>query len=252
MKCSELEPLIDGFVDGELDLVRSLEIEAHLQDCAACASAYAGRQALRSALSSEDLYYRAPPGLQSRIRSHRANGRTGESPVSWRLLVLAAGVACIALLVWGMLRFTSRRSEDLVARDVISSHVRSLMGEHTTDVTSTDQHTVKPWFAGKLDFSPPVRDLAAEGFPLEGGRLDYISNRPVAALVYRRRLHRINVFVWPQSGQGGVGQASFSRQGYNVQHWSDSGMNFWAVSDVSSGDLRELTDLLRGGRNGRF
>jgi anti-sigma factor RsiW len=130
-----------------------------------------------------------------------------------------------------------------LAQDVISSHVRSLLATHLLDVPSTNQHTVKPWFDGKLKFSPPVRDFAERGFRLTGGRLDYLNDRQVAALVYQRRLHIINLFIWPSESSRNTAAESFSKDGYNVMHWTHEGFEFWAVSDVNAEDLRAFVDL---------
>jgi len=160
------------------------------------------------------------------------------------LAPLAATSACAALIVGILLGRSSRPSlEALRAEEVASAHVRSLMGGHLVDVPSSDQHTVKPGFAGKLDFSPPVPDLAEAGFPLVGGRLDYLAGRPVAALVYERRKHFINVFTWPSRESRGEGEKKLALNGYNLVHWHESGMTFWAASDVNPTSLQEFVRL---------
>lgn len=135
--------------------------------------------------------------------------------------------------------------EEMITREIVAGHVRSLMANHLSDVTSTDQHTVKPWFDGKLDFAPPVVNLASAGFPLVGGRLDFVDGRPVAALVYQRRLHFINLFIWPSTERQESSVVLQSREGYNILHWTRGGMTFWAISDVSADDLRSFAELLK-------
>src|SRR6185436_4502707 len=159
-----------------------------------------------------------------------------ESPAGWfsgSWLKIAAPLATAALVVLMLAPyFVGPSSDQLLTREVVASHIRSLMVNHLADVPSTDEHTVKPWFNGKLDFSPPVDDLAKQGFPLIGGRLDYLDNRPVAALVYQRDKHVINVFIWPSNKTRQTGESIKAQQGYNVIRWSRSGMNFWVVSDL--------------------
>jgi anti-sigma factor RsiW len=204
MNCEEIAELLHPFADGELDLVRSLAVERHLQACPACAAAVKDLQALRGALAEPALYYRAPAGLRERVRaSLRPARRTRATarPFPWRPLAIAASLAFVAALTWATLRELSVPSADeLVAQQVVASHVRSLMlPGREVDKASSDQHTVKPWFNRRVTFVPPVKDLSGAGFELVGGRLDYLDRQKVAALVYKRRDHVINLFVWPAS-----------------------------------------------------
>jgi len=247
LSCAEKRVLIDGFLDGELDAVRSLEIEAHLKACPSCSRLLESHGALRYAINAGSLAYRAPAKLERSIRAALPQEvrpvRTG-GVFPWRWLSLAASAAFALALAWGLAqRVATPSAEELLAREAVSSHVRSLMAAHLTDVTSTDQHTVKPWFDGKLDFAPPVHDFAEAGFPLLGGRLDYLNGRPVAALVYQRRKHFINLFIWPANDAGDAAEKAATQQGYNILHWRQAGMNFWAVSDVNAADLAAFAGL---------
>jgi anti-sigma factor RsiW len=251
VSCQETQDLIHGYIDGELDLVRSLEIERHIEGCASCSQAYQTQQDLKRALQAVPLRFTAPPDLRRRIRS--SLGKTGEPAPArrallrlpmWRWAGAVAALALVAVMSWNLGRVSRAPSGDeLVAQEVTDSHVRSLMANHLADVPSTDQHTVKPWFNGKLDFSPPVQDLAKDGFPLVGGRLDYLENRPIAALVYQRRKHFINLFIWPSTQDSG--QGAVMRQGYNLLHWTHSGMVFWAASDLNNTELQEFVKLVQ-------
>lgn len=248
MNCQDARNLMNPYLDGELDLVRTCEIEAHLKDCPTCAQIYDELRSLRSAVSDAALRFQPPAALRNRVRSSirdEAKALNRSSRLSWRWLIpTMAGVAVIA--VFSFLAFQNRPSvNDLLAQEIVSSHVRSLMEKHLTDVPSSDQHTVKPWFDGRLDFSPPVKDLASAGYSLVGGRLDYIGNRPVAALVYQHRQHYINVFVWPSTGASGSSARALVRQGYNLINWTNSGMNYWATSDLNLAELQEFVQLLQ-------
>ena len=247
MNCNEVQRLVDGYVDGELDLVRNLEIEKHLQECALCSQGYKNQQSLRDAIKGGPFYFKPPAELRGRIeQSLRTAAKAEASPrvLPWRWLSVAAPVAAAAVVVLALVPLLQGPSADeLLSREVIASHVRSLMVNHLADVPSSDEHTVKPWFNGKLDFSPPVKNLAEQGFPLIGGRLDYIGNRPVAALVYQRHKHFINLFVWPLEVKSDIGPKSLSRQGYNLFHWVNAGMTYWAVSDLEKGELQNFVRL---------
>jgi anti-sigma factor RsiW len=249
VNCQEARNIIHAYSDGELDLATTLEIEKHVCDCRQCARINQGLNALRSSIRDSSLYYRAPTGLERRIRSQVKQARAqaaGYSLRPGRWLAAAAALAIVAATVWVVLRGPGR-SDELLASEVTSAHIRSLMADsvHLWDVKSTDQHTVKPWFDGKIDFAPEVRDFKADSFALEGGRLDYLAGRPVAALVYRHEKHYINLFIWPADGQRDRGESVTSRQGYLLVHWVRSGMNFWAVSDMSKESMQRFTSLVQ-------
>lgn len=255
MSCKLTQSYVPGYLDGELDLVRKIEMEEHLERCAECAREVESLQSLRAALRGNHLAYAAPAALRERVLSTLPSAPAKELPKRrspWRLPPVwqwAAGFAVLAIcaaVAWRILPgLGTGPDEQRIAAEVLTSHVRSLEANHLADVASTDQHTVKPWFNGKLDFSPPVEDLASDGFPLVGGRLDYLAGREVAALVYTRRLHVINVFVWPGATRTLSARARAPRQGYNTIEWSRGGFHFWAISDVNSGDLTEFARILQ-------
>ena len=266
MNCEEMRRLTHAFLDRELDLVRSMEIETHLESCAGCLLMFQKQQSLRSLVRGSAPYYKAPDSLEHRIRAGLHESRDASAkpeagtvrtshprPTRWsRFPTWAAAAAAFAAVVLTIIFLAPTwfrpSHQDLLAEEVVSSHIRSLMPNHLTDVVSSDQHTVKPWFDGRLDFSPSVVDLAQEGFPLAGGRLDYVGGRPVAALVYQRRKHLINIFTWPDSASSsdaGAPVKAPARQGYNVYHWTKSGMVYWAVSDLNSEELKDFARLLR-------
>jgi anti-sigma factor RsiW len=249
MRCREVVPALDAYLDGELGPVSSERVRRHLERCPACAERRQGRMALIAAIRAEVPHHRLSP--EGRARIVRAIRRRASQPTrpmagwgQWTAL------AASALLVFGagwMLSSTQRQSGgEPLETEVVSGHIRALMLDHLTDVASSDHHTVKPWFNGKLDFSPPVPDLASDGFPLLGGRLDYLGGRAVAALAYGRRQHLIDVFLWPTGpGEREVAARSSSRHGYGLVHWSRGGMNYWAVSDLNLAELLQFVALLQ-------
>ena len=245
MSCELAQTRLHAYLDGELDAAGSADFSQHLRTCAICTAAWGEEEKLRQALQQSRLYSRAPVGLKLRIEESlpgpRVEARAGFG--SWRWLAVLAAVLIAVTLTWRQIGLTERKSyEQAAVVAAIDAHLRSLQPGHLVDVQSTDQHTVKPWFDGKLDFAPPVRDFSANDFPLLGGRLDVISGRTVAALVYGRRQHFINVFVEksaPDASWNGSGEA----QGYHWTAWNKGGFSFCAVSDVSAGDLSQLREL---------
>jgi anti-sigma factor RsiW len=249
MNCNETRGLIDADLDGELDLVRHLELAAHLRTCPDCARYAETARARRSALRESLLRFTAPPQLAGRIRAAlQAEGAPAprRSPLFWpvwSVTGLAASLAFVLLIgfAWG----NARARANLLVEEAINDHVRSLQAGHLTDVASTDQHTVKPWFAGRLDFAPPVVDLAAAGFPLAGGRLEHLAGRPAAALVFHRRQHAINLFIWPATA-GPVPARSSGQNGYATESWAQGGLNFLAVSEIPAVELGQFAAAFRG------
>lgn len=250
MDCVEARQLRHLHLDGELDRAAMLAMEAHLRGCADCESLYARELELRTALRLHLPRYRAPAMLRARLRwaiARRERRRFGELRllgVGWNPAAIAASLL-LAIVASSALTtsYLSGTGDEPLAEAVVASHIRSLMADHLTDVASSNQHTVKPWFNGKLDISPPVVDLAATEFPLVGGRLDYIGRHAAAALVYRHQQHVINVLVWPEES-GNTAAADFARQGYNVIHFNRGGMSFWVVSDLNPAALRDFVAKL--------
>lgn len=236
MTCDEANILLHALVDGELDAGHAREVEAHLATCAKCAAAARDYREMKKAFAQGGLRYTAPPELRRRIE---ASLPRAEAPTRRALLKgFAFGSAVSAIAASGLFAIILRGDdEQRLQTEYVSAHLRSLQANHLTDVVSTDQHTVKPWFNGRLDVSPPVVDLSPQGFALIGGRLDYIEGRPVAAVIYRRRQHVINLFV----SQGASTEPRAARmetvQGFNIRRWSQRGLNYWAVSDLAKDEL---------------
>ncbi len=250
MSCDFTRTALHGYMDGELDASRSAEFERHLEGCRECAKALETEESLRSGLQRNGLYERAPVGLRKKIRAEldaATAAPVAQRIPAWRWVALAASillVASISWYVWPRPGTSNADAPPFSAAELIDAHVRSLQPGHLTDVASTDQHTVKPWFDGKLDFAPPVRDYADDGFSLVGGRLDVLGGRNVAVLVYARRKHFINVFVLPTKEPDTPIHPPGLRQGYQWLHWRRQGMEYCAVSDVSVADLHELAQLI--------
>ena len=268
MNCKEATRLMDGYLDGELDPITSQTVEEHLRECHNCDQAHKTHGSLIRAIGNATPYFKAPAPLRERIQSslreeiaarplrnvardsqilfrrRRPELRTILLGTPWNWIGLAAAVIFAAIIALNLAPRLQRPGADqFLATQLIAGHVRSLMANHLTDVASSDQHTVKPWLDAKLDFAPAVVDLGSEGFPLLGGRLDYLENRPVAALVYQRRKHFINLFVWPAES-GSINKTNtITRQGYQLVHWVDSDFSYWAVSDVSNDDLQTFKQV---------
>ena len=256
MTCAQALPLLSVYFDGELDVTKSLDIEGHVRECERCAAVWKQHEALRASLRAAALAFAPPPGLELRLRSAlrreapgvrasvpaRARSLFAHPPWRWTAVPLAAALA--AVLSWSVASHRAGTSAEVpVLAELVSGHVRSLMVDHLVDVATSDQHTVKPWFNGKVDFAPPAADFTASGFPLIGGRVDYIAGRPVAVLVYKRRQHIINVFIWPAPSSETAEGHEVALQGYHLLRWSKAGLTFWAVSDVSSAELASLAAL---------
>jgi anti-sigma factor RsiW len=246
MNCSR--ELIEAYMDEELDPGLTAAVEEHLSNCRLCSEAHSRFCEQKERIRSSVPYYTAPAQLQQSVREALRRAAASETSAvarntPWRWLAIAASVLLAISISWNVRRPQPRTAEnDLIAQNILSDHIRSLIGTHLLDVPSSDQHTVKPWFNGKLDFSPDVKDFASQGFPLAGGRLDYLTDRTVAALVYRRRQHVINLFTWPSDSTPDT-ESHFSRNGYNVVHWTYRAMTCWAVSDITIAELEQFKGL---------
>jgi anti-sigma factor RsiW len=242
LQCREAEALIDPYADAELDLVRSLEVERHLAECPACARAHRELLLMRDAIQVSAPYYTPDPRLERRVNSVVSGSKqTGGKP-PWMLAIAAVAILGLGAALWRQAR--SGPARDPVITDLLNNHVRSLMADHLVDVPSSDRHTVRPWYTGKLNYSPEVTDYSNQGFPLVGGRLDYAGGHAVAALVYRHDKHIVNLFVWPAAALSG--SSAISVDGYNFEHWSATGMEYWAVSDMNPSELHTFAGLFSG------
>ncbi len=248
MICDEIRARLDAWVDDELPTAERAEFDSHVGQCANCQTLQERRLALRDVLARELPKFEAPQSLRRDLEeaAHRAASgsvRATRKPGAWWALAVAASIAIVATGSWQLA--TTRANGEMLTQTVLESHVRSLIGEHLTDVVSSDLHTVKPWFNGRLDFSPPVYDFAGRGYPLLGGRLEYVGERKVAALVYGRRKHVINVFLWPADAGMALGPAAATRHGYHLLHWNGADFTYWVVSDLGTTELQEFAGLLK-------
>ncbi len=248
MTCDEVQSLLSPYADDELDLPTSMKIEGHLSDCVVCQEQLQGLRAVSDAMNHSELPYSAPSALRDRLRKTiRAHAPATDVDVSLnrplrRALWAVSGLAAVLLISLVLtIVLSGRGATNMQVAEVVGSHIRSMEAEHLLDVPSSDQHTVHPWFNGKLDFSPPVVDLSGEGFPLVGGRLDYVDGRKVAALVYRRQKHVINVFIWP----GSATPMTEMKQGFNLVRFECKGMICWAVADLNAGELQQFVELFK-------
>jgi anti-sigma factor RsiW len=247
MICERAGSKVHGYFDNELDAVSAEEFEHHLEECSDCVCTLEDLESLRSSMNLAQLYERVPGPLRKKILASLSS----ELPVAacpsrpvWRWLAVAAVLLLVTYASWRVAAVRGGGNyETVLAEEIVDARLRSLQPGHLTDVVSTDQHTVKPWFDGKLDFSPPVQDFGDQGFPLQGGRIDVVHGRSVAALVYLRRKHFVNVFIWPTDEKHRA-PSSGSRQGYQWMVWRRGGMEFCAVSDAAPSALQQLQSLL--------
>ena len=246
MACELARTVVHAYLDNELDAVRASEFEHHLEQCSECVTALEAQESLSSALHRGQLYEKAPASLREKVLTNMRPAQPvvmKPRHVPWRWLAAAAAILFLVYAGWRALPgLRGDNYQSGVASQIIDAHLRALQPGHLTDVVSSDQHTVKPWFDGKIDFSPPVRDFANDGFPLQGGRLDVIHGRTIAALAYGRRKHVVSVFIWPAREKDAALHAG-SQQGFNWIAWHSAGMEFSAVSDASPSDLEQLQQL---------
>ena len=246
MTCDEVEILLHALIDGELDAGHAREVEAHIASCPACAAQLKAYREMSKAIAGAELRYTAPPSLRRRIDAALPKAQAPRVQAPSRRAVLrgfAMGSAVSAMAATGLVAIVLRNDDtQRIESEIVSAHLRSLQAGHLTDVISTDQHTVKPWFNGRLDVSPPVVDLTALGFTLIGGRLDYVDARAIGAIVYKRRAHVINLFVAQTASTERQPARMDTIQGFNIRRWSEAGLNFWAVSDLAADELAEFGD----------
>jgi anti-sigma factor RsiW len=249
MICAESRAILHAYVDRELDVRASIELEAHLQDCGACAAEHRDLRQLSQTVRVHASRFAPSLELEQRLRSSLRGASSSETVADrpwWRRARSIAPLAAALVLAWlGGAWWNRPSAEQKLGPDVIAAHERSLLADHLIDVASSDRHTVNPWFQGKVPCAVGARDFAPKGFTLAGGRLDFLAGQPVAAVVYRHGPHAINVFVWPCETGADQPVTRFASNGYTSRHWVQDGKHHWAVSDVDENALTELVDLWR-------
>jgi anti-sigma factor RsiW len=249
MTCDEAEILLHALIDGELDAGHARDVEAHIATCPRCTAEVAAISEMHKAIVDADLRYTAPPALRRRIEAALPQPQAPSRRAVLRGFAMGSAVSAIAAT--GLVAIVLRSDDEArITSEIVSAHLRSLQAGHLTDVLSTDQHTVKPWFNGRLDVAPPVIDLTALGFTLIGGRLDYVDARPIGAIVYRRRLHVINLFVAQTANTETRAARAETFQGFNIRSWSEGGLNYWAVSDLAADELAEFGEKFQSAMKG--
>jgi anti-sigma factor RsiW len=257
MTCDELHQQLDPFFDNELGLAEAQKVQQHLEQCLSCEEAYAARLAVREALQKPEVRFTLPNDLLAQIQGElskqtsRTRRRTWRVPAlqlpDWLLPSLAGAAAVVAVWLGSNFLLTGNRAPNsllaTVTAQLVSDHMRSLLPDHLIDVVSTDQHTVKPWFAGKLSFSPPVYDLSDQGFKLIGGRLDFLGNQEIAAVVFQHHQHLINLFAWPKTDSAPFSDTALQKEGFNVYGWEANGLTMCAVTDAAPDALKTFVDL---------
>jgi len=264
MNCNDMQYLIHAYIDNELDMTKCIEVEQHLNECSKCSITYNNYLELHNKLRTQDLYFTAPEDLLDKINSS-IKPTALSNPITiknkfFNRYNISMGIAAVIIIFLSIIIFRSNYLNNNYMEDyIVSNHLRSLVlnnegiktntdineTSHLTDVTSTDEHTVKPWFDGKLDFSPPVIDLKDKGFQLIGGRLDYIDNRPAAALVYKYKKHVINMFITLTDKSLNANTGNIKLRGFNLISWNKSGMNYWVISDLNSEQLMAFSNLIK-------
>jgi len=241
--------LLHAYIDGELDPASTIELRAQIENSPALRQELAHLSALQNALQNRATRYNAPPRLADRVFAHLPVAPTDETQAGvgswWRTVAIGSAVTTVALLFWSFSMFLHHDPSVVAVEEVVSAHIRSLMADHLTDLTSVDRHAVKPWLSNRLDFAPPVHELAEEGYSLVGARLDYLGGKPAAAIIYRHRQHIINVFVWPSAATDNKPLRASTHRGYNSATFEIGGMTYWTISDLNPVDLHRFAKLLQ-------